>query len=156
MLKDARDPERLMEVVRRAANEAVARVARELDLPEERIERGSPCHVACQAYAARRERRHFFDPALFADPAWDILLAMYCAHLAGKQLSVSSVVQSTEIPYTTGLRWLVHMEKSGLVSRTPHATDGRVALTELTPLAVEKMQAYLDRLHEKELLRELG
>ena len=147
------EPERLIAIVRKEADEAVSRIAKMLNIPEARIGRDPQCRLACGVYAARRERRHFFDPKLFADPAWDMLLVLYCAHVGGETLTVSSVVQAAEIPSTTGLRWLAAVEEAGLVERTPHPSDRRAVHVRLTCLALQKMEAYLDRLRDKGLMQ---
>ena len=116
------------------------------------MERGD-LELVCEIYAARRERRHFFKSSLFADPAWDILLVMYSAHLRNEDVSVSSLVLATDTPFSTGLRWLKLMENEGLLIRAPHPTDGRAAVVRLTEVALNQMEAYLQRLQSKDLLR---
>jgi hypothetical protein len=48
---------------------------------------------------------------------------MYCAHLAGEPLTVTSVVQATESPPTAGLRWLGAVEEAGLVRSVDQASS---------------------------------
>src|SRR5436305_14002797 len=63
----------------------------ELKLPE----------LACRIHSSRRERRRFFPDELFADPAWDMILALYCAESRGERLSVTSLGYSvglTQVP----------------------------------------------------------
>lgn len=114
---------------------------------------GADFHLICQVYAARRERRHFFKASLFADPAWDMLLVTYCAHLRGEEITVSSVVLAADTPFSTGLRWLKLLENEGLLVRAAHPTDGRAALIRLTASAIDQMEAYLQRLRAKDLLQ---
>lgn len=110
---------------------------------------GSSQYLADKIYAARRERRHFFNSALFSEPAWDMLLAIFRDRLRGLDLSVTSVVLASDAPYTTGLRWLRILEEEGLVARSPHRSDARSELVQLTAEGLSKMEAYLQRLRAK-------
>ena len=150
------EPQDLLSILNREAQEAVRRIAEHLqlsDTPRTGFESSAKYRLVCQAYEARRERKELFDADLFGDPAWDILLAMYRDHLASRPLTVSSVVWAADTPFTTGLRWLKLLEERGLVIRTENPTDARSALVELTPSALEKMDLYLERLRTKSLMR---
>src|SRR5690348_16832677 len=54
--------------------------------------------------AARAARQRHFDGDLFADPAWDILLALYVLRCEQRRTSVSKLCISIGVPMTTGLR----------------------------------------------------
>ena len=107
--------------------------------------------LACALYEGRRERRHFFPSDLFADPAWDMLLLLYCAGGRGERPSVSSVCHASEVPITTGHRWLRHLEDRGLILRAPHSTDRRSFVLGLTEEGKRKMNGYLHRLFERRI-----
>jgi hypothetical protein len=150
------EPDDLLSILNRETQEAIKRIAEQLQLsdkPRTGLERNSKYRLVCQAYEARRERTELFDADLFADPAWDILLAMYRDHLAGRPQTVSSAVWAADTPFTTGLRWLRVLENRGLVSRIDNPNDARSALVELTPLAINKMETYLERLRTKSSMR---
>lgn len=91
---------------------------------------------------ARRSRAEFFDSALFADPAWDILLTLYHAELAQLRVPVTSLCASAEVPSTTALRWISTMTDAQLLTRRPDPMDGRRVFVELTPQASEAMNRY--------------
>jgi hypothetical protein len=150
------EPDDLLAILNRETQEAVRRIADQLQLSGKSTagpEGSAKFRLVSQAYEARRERKELFDADLFADPAWDILLAMYRDHLAGLTITVSSAVWAADTPFTTGLRWLRVMEERGLVTRTENPTDARSALVELTPVALDKMETYLERLRTKSLMR---
>jgi len=67
---------------------------------------------------ARAMRARFFNPKLFADPAWDMLLDMCRAHHEGHQVSVTSLCLASGVPSTTALRWVRLLEDEGLIDRT--------------------------------------
>jgi len=73
----------------------------------------------------RAVRARFFDPELFADPAWDILLALYEAELNQRRISVSSCCFAAQVPSTTGLRYIAALCAQGMVLRTPDPLDAR-------------------------------
>lgn len=94
----------------------------------------------------RRLRDAFFDPMLFADPAWDILLDLYLAKLEHRQTNVSNLCGAAAVPTTTALRHIQSLVERGLVVRKPSRFDQRVVHVELTGAAVVHMQAYFQRL----------
>lgn len=97
---------------------------------------------------ARRQREHFFDPVLFADPAWDLLLDLYAAHLEQRPTTVSGLCAAAGAPTTTGLRYVNLLVDRGLVARTPSETDQRVTYVELTAPALAQMKSYFGRFAE--------
>ena len=90
----------------------------------------------------RRMRDRFFEPSLFADPGWDILLDLYAAHDEGKPVSVSSLCIAAAVPPTTALRWITNMTDAGLLVRVQDPGDARRVFIELAPDTRMKMEAY--------------
>ena len=83
-------------------------------------------HAALQQIiSARRSREHFFSATLFADPAWDIILNLMAARLAGERLTVSGVCSIASVPPTTALRWIKALERAEIVARRQDEMDGR-------------------------------
>jgi DNA-binding MarR family transcriptional regulator len=91
---------------------------------------------------ARLDRGRFFAPDLFADPAWDMLLALYAAELAQQRMPVSSLCIASNVPTTTALRWISHLEREELVERRPDLLDARRFFISLTKRAGEAMAQY--------------
>jgi DNA-binding MarR family transcriptional regulator len=91
---------------------------------------------------ARRLRAKFFDSNLFADPAWDILLDLYRAHLAQQRICVTSVCFGAGVPVSTALRWLNALEERGLARRSQDPLDGRRFFVELTEKGATAMAGY--------------
>ena len=92
--------------------------------------------------ALRRKRGRFFDPALFADPAWDILLELYAAHLGQQRVTITNLCLAVEAPATTALRWLTVLERRDMVLRTPDPTDRRRVFVALAPDAFVAMNRF--------------
>jgi DNA-binding MarR family transcriptional regulator len=92
----------------------------------------------------RRLRDQFFDPALFADPAWDMLLDLAAADLERRRVAVSSLCIAAAVPATTALRWIAQMTEQGLLARYPDPDDGRRVFIALTESARTGMNRYLD------------
>jgi DNA-binding MarR family transcriptional regulator len=95
--------------------------------------------------AARRARTEALGAGLFADPAWDMLLALFAAAERGEALPVTRLCAAAGVPQTTALRWLEQLEQSRLIARTADSTDARRTLISLAPDAREKMRALLRR-----------
>ena len=91
---------------------------------------------------ARRLRASFFDSHLFADPAWDILLDLYPAHLAQQRICVTSVCFGAGVPVSTALRWLNALEERNLAKRSQDPLDGRRFFVALTDEGADAMAKY--------------
>ena len=96
---------------------------------------------------ARRLRDRFFQGGLFEEPAWDMLLDLYAAHLEGVRVSVSSLCIAAAVAPTTALRWIGKLTEVGLFARQPDPVDRRRAFMILTERALEGMRGYLNALH---------
>jgi len=90
----------------------------------------------------RRNRDRFFEGDLFADPAWDILLELYAAALGQLRISVGSLCAGAAVPPTTALRWINHLEQTGMIVRKPDPTDGRRQFLMLSNEATDAMSSY--------------
>jgi len=95
-----------------------------------------------QIIANRQARARFFDPALFGDPAWDMLLDLTAAHGEGAQVSVTSLCIAAGVPATTALRWLTQMVETGIFVRVPDPADRRRAFIALSDKAIAAMAGY--------------
>ena len=93
----------------------------------------------------RRNREISFPTAMFADPQWDILLDLFAAKLAGRNISVSSACLGACVPPTTALRHLSCMVENGLLERTTSDHDARLRYITLTQKACATMREYLDQ-----------
>lgn len=101
-----------------------------------------------QVIANRQARGKFFDPALFGDPAWDMLLDLTAAHGEGVQVSVTSLCIAAAVPATTALRWLTQMVESGVFVRVPDPADKRRAFIALSDRSLAGMSGYFASLRE--------
>jgi hypothetical protein len=90
----------------------------------------------------RRLRDRFFDSALFADPAWDMLLDLMAARLEQVQVAVSSLCIAAAVPPTTALRWIKSMTDAGLFERISDPDDGRRIFIRLSETAAIALQRY--------------
>lgn len=101
--------------------------------------------MAQRIYESRRDRDRFFDCELFAEPAWDMLLAAYWLPSAKRALTVSGLCYASAAPPSTGLRWIENLVKLGMLRRRPSTHDRRVTDVSLTPETRSLMSAYLSR-----------
>lgn len=92
----------------------------------------------------RRLRENFFDPSLFADPAWDMLLDLMAARLEEAQVAVSSLCIAAAVPPTTALRWIKAMTDHGLFERCADPEDGRRIFIRLSDTATQGMARYFE------------
>jgi CheY-like chemotaxis protein len=94
------------------------------------------------AIRVRRMRDQFFGAALFADPAWDMLLDLFAARLERVQVAVSSLCIAAAVPPTTALRWIKTMTDEGLFERIADPDDGRRIFIRLSDPALENLNRY--------------
>lgn len=87
-----------------------------------------------------------FDPVLFADPAWDMLLDLYITKSQNRRLSVTGACIGANAPLATALRYMSLLQERGLIRRLPDDTDGRRAHVELTDRATTLITELLNEL----------
>lgn len=92
----------------------------------------------------RQMRARFFDGALFADPAWDMLLDLTAARVEHSRVSVTSLCIASGVPPTTALRWISQLTDAGLFRRVEDDTDRRRAFIQLSDKAADAMARYFD------------
>jgi len=102
----------------------------------------SPTEIR-QFIRARRMRDQFLPADLFADPAWDMILDLLAARLAGQHVSVSSLCIAAAVPPTTALRWIRQLTDRAVFARIADPADGRRVFIELTDHAAEAALAWV-------------
>ncbi|OWK33077.1 winged helix DNA-binding protein [Sphingomonas mucosissima] len=95
-----------------------------------------------QIVRARRLRDRYVGPGLFEDPAWDMMLDLYAAHLERAHVSVSSLCIAAAVAPTTALRWIARLTEAGLFERRPDPFDRRRAFMSLTDRGLDAMRRY--------------
>lgn len=116
---------------------------------------GSESHVApkgrelllarARASVARRKRRALnFNSAMFGEPAWDMLLALYTAEAGASRIAVTGLTKLSGAPPTTALRWLDYLAKERMVMREPHPVDRRLTYVSLTDKGRQALDAHFD------------
>jgi hypothetical protein len=123
-----------------ASQAGIGRVAPVVPSPQ--YGEGDILHVVEAVIASRRQRLKFFEPDLFFDPSWTMLLDLFRAALRRQRISVSSVCYGSGVPETTALRYIKVMEERGYLTRDPDPTDKRRVFLCLTPLASERLTGY--------------
>lgn len=101
---------------------------------------------------ARRLRDAHFDPELFADPAWDMLLDLMAARLEGTKVAVSSLCIAAAVPPTTALRWIKTMTEENIFQRKADEKDGRRIFIELSDEAAAGMTGFFSMVRRERLL----
>lgn len=96
-----------------------------------------------QMIGDRRRRSKFLPSELFSEPAWDLLLHLYAAHLLQQRVSIDGVTKASGVPATTALRWIRALHGRDLVTRTNDPTDARRVYVGLTYQAAVAISEYL-------------
>ena len=103
---------------------------------------------AQQEYRCRRARAKVFDGGLFREPAWDMLLSLFIAHLDKSSVRVMTVCNLAQVPPTTALRWLGELESQELVTRSADG-DARASNVALSKRGVAMMTEYTAAMLQK-------
>lgn len=141
------DADRLQIDVRLGLAEVAAAEEEKLrQSPRRRPTRRELAHLASKLYEARRGRDRMFEDKLFGEPAWDMLLALYCLPVQGIILTATSLAYSANVPPSTGNRWQKLLLGRGLMKRGPNTSDGRQQLVALTDTGKLLMERYLIQL----------
>ena len=97
----------------------------------------------------RKQRNKIFDPKLFGEPAWDILLDLFSDYLENDLSSVSSVCIAGQCPQSTALRYLDKLKLSGLIKRKRDYIDCRRIYVSLTSDGIHKMGHWFERTNDR-------
>lgn len=142
--KDVRDAARLFELIASAFEKpASAKLARSAALHRHQL-----VQRARAILASRQLRLTHFNPAMFGEPAWEILLILYVAESEGERQTPSKLAAATGTPLSTTIRWIDYLEKKELVARQNHPTDKRVVFISLRERAQSAMDSYLGSIEE--------
>lgn len=98
---------------------------------------------ATRILARRGARRKFFSPAIFGEPAWELLLKLYLAEEEGGKLTITNLCQNSGFPTTTALRWLHYLEADRLVRREASLVDNRIYYVHLNVKARMALHQFL-------------
>lgn len=95
----------------------------------------------------RSRRDALFHKGDLADPAWDMLIALYLADDEAAHRSIISLCDASRLPQSTALRWVNRLCDAKLVYREPDPTDRRRVYLRPTAEGKNKAAAWLAMLH---------
>jgi DNA-binding MarR family transcriptional regulator len=98
--------------------------------------------VARFSLCARRGRADHFSPAMFGEPAWDLLLALYVTQADTPAPAVSSLAKTAGIAITTAFRWIDYLEEKRLIERERSSDDGRALTVALSGDGRARLEEY--------------
>lgn len=113
---------------------------------EQDFDRSTLISAARKAYLQRRSRAKFFPSSMFAEPAWDMMITLYCVSDTVGWMSIGRLTSFAEVPNTTGLRWIDYLEKHEFLKRKSAPLDGRSVLVGLTAKGAEGLDQYFSHL----------
>lgn len=143
-LKDLEDLLRLRSTIDRLIDSATASPKAGRNSEQARASLHDAATRARQFLRIRDLRAKYFDEALFADPAWDIMLDLFVSDFSQQRTPISAATTGARVPATTGLRWLNVLEKRGLVTRRNDPLDARRTHVSLSGEAFTRMRLLLE------------
>lgn len=99
--------------------------------------------IAASIAQARRRRAKLFDPSLFGEPAWDILLELFVCKVRGRRMSIANLSRVANVSAETGNRFVSLLGGKGLVRSAGAFIDGPPEHVELTERAMKLMRQYV-------------
>jgi hypothetical protein len=99
--------------------------------------------LASAIYRMRQHRQAYFESALFAEPAWDMLLDLFINKVRGARVSTTSLCLAAGVPHATGIRWIRTLREHGLLRRYRAPDDARLMLIEITLKGYQLMRRCL-------------
>lgn len=110
-------------------------------------DRYDPCPIE-EAYKLRRKRAELFEAELFNDPAWDILLDLYVAERVRKNIPITSSCIASNVPASTGSRWIALLIQNGYIQQHDDPADARRSFISLTSAARAKLEILFGKVDE--------
>ena len=98
--------------------------------------------IRARAALTLRRRRVAILPAEIGEPAWDMMLLLYCGDC--KEPGVAELADLVGVSHSTATRWIRYLEQCGLAERgSAHCPDpaGLVKLTEDACAAMDRIFA---------------
>lgn len=132
-----------------ARAERIERQTRKLIADAERavaMHDGDLTEFARQLLAGHKQRDLYFDPMLFSNPAWDILLNLYVADAEGKPVGVLDACAVSPVPQGVALRWLGYLKQEEMVIETQDPAHPRQTVLRLSDQTRLTISSYLGSL----------
>lgn len=120
-----------------------------IDPPVEDAGPAAMLHCARFLLSVRRDRGRAFG-AIFAEPAWDMLLTAYIADAEGRVLDMDAMARAASLPTAGATRWARALAQEGLLEPEPGNTAGR-PLYRITAAAHKRTEEFLSGLIHKRL-----
>lgn len=98
--------------------------------------------IAQFSLVVRQARCEHFCPAMFREPAWDLLLALYVIGGESGGVTLASLARDAGIPTSTALRWVDYLAERGLVDRQRSDHDRRSSTLSLSNQGRTSIEAY--------------
>jgi DNA-binding MarR family transcriptional regulator len=99
--------------------------------------------LAKRISSLRRDRSQYFEPEIFSDAGWDILLSLYIAKREHEPMTEATVCDESGVPFSIAVRWLQSLAELSLVKRMKEAHGEQPSRVELTGEGVRRMECFL-------------
>jgi hypothetical protein len=90
----------------------------------------------------RRDRICRFGSQLFSDPAWDMLLALYEAHLRSECMFATDLCIASSAPVNVARRWISVLERQQLIVPANEPKSAYEVSLRLSPRGAELMSEH--------------
>jgi DNA-binding MarR family transcriptional regulator len=101
---------------------------------------------AIELFAGRRLREQLYSKAMFGEPAWDILLALYIRDFSDARFTVGALADHVQTPLSTAVRWINYLKREQLIAREDHPTDRRKSFVAISGRGRDLLEHYLSLL----------
>lgn len=104
---------------------------------------GALARRARQILDFRGRRTEGFGRAMFGEPAWDMLLAMYIAEQRGDRATIAELAAVSGASPSVALRWLNFLVAEGLAGQEIHPERSDALAIQLTDRSRRALEHYL-------------
>jgi hypothetical protein len=101
---------------------------------------GDLAQLAKAIWKTRRARSPVFDPEIFGEPAWDMLLDLFQEQVAERQVYIKNACIGADVPTSTGLRWIDTLIERKWIVRQADPNDRRRQTVALSDEGMAKMR----------------
>jgi len=95
----------------------------------------------------RQLRNAYFNPSIFGEPAWEILLTLYISENTGRKPTLRRLAHRVNTPLTTAIRWIDYLAKENLVQKEPRPDYRRMMYVTLLDKGRALIEDYFSSLN---------
>jgi DNA-binding MarR family transcriptional regulator len=99
-----------------------------------------------QAIRALRSARRTEFGLRISEPAWDMLIELYCRESTGHSTTAALLTSAADVPPSTAARWIEHLTQESFIRTRPHSSDPKTEFIEMTESSIDALERYFAKI----------